>query len=671
LFLFVALFMEGRQFLAELKHRGVYSAAAYYSAGAWALLQVADITFPLLGWSDGLMMIILLVAAVGFPAVLILAWFFDLTSKGLVEAPDSVATLGRPNLSFTQVVELTLLVVLILLVGYLYIDRLTLSAGTNPIRVTDVTSTTAQRPSIAVMPFISMSSDNNVEYFGDGLAEEILNLLAKLNELNVAARTSSFFFKGKDVDIQQIADHLGVRYILEGSVRHENNRIRVTAQLIDAQNGFHLWSETYDRDLDDVFGLQDEISGQVVKQLQVILSPDSQELLARQGTANPRAYDAYLQARDILRRPVDLVDLDKAVDTFRLAIKLDPEFAGAYAGLCDSLLARHDIRVAGQDFEDAEKACHRALTRDAKALPVYIALGNLYRNSGQYSLAEREFKQALVLNEHAVDAKLGLARTYASDSQGALAEEMMLEAIETQPNYWRGYLVMGNHLYYSGRIAESIAYYEQIVTLMPGSGAAANNLGASYYMMGRFEEALAIWQGQLVSAPSAIVYSNIGSSLFFLERFDEAVEMYDFAVQLTPEDFEIWGNLGDAYRQGGNEEASLAMYQRALSLAEEQLERNSTSGLVLARKAYYLALLGRELEARQYLSRAIDAAPLDIQVTYFNATTYCVLGELELAMDNVEQALELGYPWFILQADAGLKSLRNMPRYEALNNREE
>jgi tetratricopeptide (TPR) repeat protein len=142
-------------------------------------------------------------------------------------------------------------------------------------------------------------------------------------------------------------------------------------------------------------------------------------------------------------------------------------------------------------------------------------------------------------------------------------------------------------------------------------------------------------------------------------------------VQLTPEDFETWGNLGDAYRQGGNEEASLAMYQRALSLAEEQLERNSTSGLVLARKAYYLALLGRELEARQYLSRAIDAAPLDIQVTYFNATTYCVLGELELAMDNVEQALELGYPWFILQADAGLKSLRNMPRYEALNNREE
>jgi TolB-like protein/Tfp pilus assembly protein PilF len=661
--------MSGRQFLAELKRRGVYSAAAYYSAGAWVLMQVADITFPLLGWSDGFLTVILFVAAMGFPAVLLVSWFFDLTSKGFVEAPDSVVTLGRPNLSFTHAVELTLLLVLILLVGYLYAERLRFSTATESMQVTDVTSTTTQRPSIAVMPFVSMSSDNNVEYFGDGLAEEILNLLAKLNELNVAARTSSFFFKGKDVDIQQIADRLGVRHVLEGSVRHENNKIRVTAQLIDAQDGFHLWSETYDRDLDDVFNLQDEIAGQVVEQLQVLLSPDSQELLGKQGAANSRAYDAYLQGRDILRGPTDLADLDKAVITFRLAIKLDPEFADAYAGLCDSLLARYNVRLAGQDFKDAETACHSALTKDAKALSVYIALGNLYRESGQYALAEREFKQALALNEHAVDAKLGLAQTYAGNGRDELAQEMILEAIESQPNYWRGYRTMGNHLYSSGRVDEAIAYYEQIEILMPGSGSAANNLAASYYMLGRFEEALAIWAGQLESAPSAIVYNNIGTSLFFLERFDEAVEMYKLAAQLTPENFELWGNIGDAYRQGGNEEASLAMYQRALNLADEHLQRNSAAGYTLASKAYYLALSGREPESRQYLSRAVDAAPGDIEVAYVNATTYCVLGELELAMDNVEQAVELGYPWFIVQADAGLKSLRKMPQYEALSRR--
>jgi TolB-like protein/Tfp pilus assembly protein PilF len=670
LYLFVALFMDGRQFLAELKQRGVYGAAALYSAGAWALLQVADIIFPLLGWSDGLMTLILLVAAAGFPIVLVLAWFFDLTSKGLVETPDSVVALVRPNLSFTQLIELTLILVLTLLVGYLYIGRLTDGADTEAAGFTEIASATTQRPTIAVMPFISMSSSTDVEYFGDGLAEEILNLLAKLNELNVAARTSSFFFKDKDVDIQQIADHLGVRHVLEGSVRHENSKIRVTAQLIDARNGFHLWSETYDRHLDDVFGLQDEIAAQVVKQLQVILSPASQEMLKRQGTANSRAYDAYLKARDILRRPVDLADLDRAVDIFRMAIELDPQYASAYAGLCDSLLARYAILKAGGDFESAEKACHRALTQDAKALPVYIALGNLYRNSGQYALAEREFKQALAMNEHAVDAKLGLARTLDSDNRSELAEEMILDAIEAQPNYWRGYLVMGNLLYNAGRIEEAIAYYEQIVALMPGSGAAANNLGASYYMLGRFEEALTIWRQQLDTEPSAIVYTNLGSSLYFLERFEEAVEMYDLAVQLTPEDYEIWGNLGDAYRQGGNPEASLAMYRRALSLADEHLERNSADNFVLALKAYFLALLGRETQAREYLSQALAAAPEDVHVRYVGATTYCVLGQLELAMDNVEQAQALGYPLFIIQADAGLKNLRKLPRFEALSYRE-
>jgi tetratricopeptide (TPR) repeat protein len=228
---------------------------------------------------------------------------------------------------------------------------------------------------------------------------------------------------------------------------------------------------------------------------------------------------------------------------------------------------------------------------------------------------------------------------------------------------------MGNLLYSSGRVDEAIAYYEQIEILMPGSGSAANNLAAGYYMLGRFEEALAIWSEQLESAPSAIVYNNIGTSLYFLERFDEAVEMYKLSAQLTPESFEVWGNIGDAYRQGGDEEASLAMYQRALSLADEHLQRNSAASHVLASKAYYLALLGRESESRQHMSRAVDAAPGDIEVTYLNATTYCVLGELELAMDNVELALEMGYPWFILQADAGLKSLREMPRFVALSRR--
>lgn len=323
--------MHARQFIAELKTRKVDRVAVFYSAGAWALLQVADLLFPIMGLPDTGVTIVLAVAALGFPIALCLAWWFDITDQGVVEAPVVDISGERLTLSPLHAIELLLILALMALVAFLYFDRLGPTSADETATSRKVSAGAAhRRPSIAVMPFVNMSSSSEGGYFGDGLAEEILNLLAKLKELDVAARTSSFYFKGKDTDVKSIGEKLGVGHVLEGSVRLQANKIRVTAQLIDGSNGFHMWSETYDRDLDNIFELQDDIASKVTDQLHLILSPQSRDLLNRDLDIDPLAYDYYLRGRDYLRQPFDESVLQSALEWFTKSVQVSPQFANGY-----------------------------------------------------------------------------------------------------------------------------------------------------------------------------------------------------------------------------------------------------------------------------------------------------------------------------------------------------
>ena len=568
-----------------------------------------------------------------------------------------------------RLAEFSLIITLIMLVGFLYLERLGSQGRQSAAaeRHSRGGSEMRQRASIAVLPFTNMSGAENIEYFGDGLAEEILNLLAKLNEMNVTARTSSFYFKNKEVDIQQIGQHLGVEHVLEGSIRKQGERIRVTAQLIDVKSGFHLWSETYDRNFDNVFSIQDDVAKQVVDNLQLILSKASLQALERRSTLDPVAYDYYLQGRDYLRRPAGPALLDRAIGLFDKAVALDPAYAEAHAGLCDSYLSHYSRSRDVIHFEKAENACQRALSLDEQAIVVYIALGNLYRHSGLYGLAEQEFNTALTLNPRAVDAYGGLAETQLLDNKPELAEKNFRKAIELQPNYWRGYMSMGGFLFETGRIEEAIPYFQRNTELMPDNELAFNNLGAAFYLTGQFEQATTAWQQSLELTPTVVVYSNLGSSLYFLGRFDEAAEMYQKAVELAPEDYESWGNLGDAYRfSRGLHELATPMYQNAIKLASELLKINASDAETMSLVAHYYANIGEREQALQYMARATALAPQNWTVNYNTATALVALGELEQAMTVLEKALDLGYTPHLVQVDASLEELKKLPEFQEI-----
>ena len=669
--------MKLKTILAQLQQRRVTRVAAIYAAAAWALLQAADVIFPIVGLSENAITMVLFLALAGFPLSLVSSWVFDVGLKQTSDAEIS-RRIERTRLTPMRVATILASLFLFVLVGYLYLERLSenqeslLSEDAAPVSSVEVTPVRPHpiehggRPGIAVMPFLNFSDVPDMEHFGDGLAEEILNLLAKIDEINVAARTSSFYFKDKEFDIPTIAQHLGVRYVLEGSVRHSGEKIRVTAQLIDASTGFHLWSETYDRDPSNIFSVQDDIGREVVSSLQLLLSSESRKLLERDLNIDPDAYDFYLRGRDYLRRPGDTMALQSAKNMFRKAVEMSPDYAEAHAGLCDTLLKQYAVEFEKSRFSAAEQACQRALELEGTSSAVHVALGNLYRQSGQYTLAEREFNRALSIKSTAVDAYIGLAEAYLAQEKNVLAEQTLVHAIKLEPNNWAASMAMARHLTNSGRLEEAIRYYERIDKLLPESNAAANYLGSNYFRMGRLEDAAEAWERALGGEPDSELYANLGTSYFFLGRFDEAVSYYKKTLDLAPGFFESWGNLADAYRHSPTDsELAPAAYRRAIELAQQHIEVNPSDAVAVAAMAHYQACLGQRSQSLDNINLARELAQSDMFVYYFTATALCALNADDEALSAVQHALSLGYPMHMVEADAGFSCLKKLPGYQA------
>ncbi|MGB5211803.1 MAG: adenylyl cyclase, partial [Gammaproteobacteria bacterium] len=335
-------------FFEELKRRNVVKVAVLYIVATWLLLQVADVGVSLLGLPDSIGKVIFLILALGFPLALIFSWVYEMTPEGLkkekeIDRSQSVTPdTGRK-------INALIIVMLALAIGAVVVDRLipeTTPVAETPV-IDDAVETEAIDPaklaamkfapaperSIAVLPFVNMSADEENEFFADGLSEELLNVLARIKDFKVAGRTSSFAFKGKNEDFKMIGEALNVKNILEGSVRRSGDTIRVTAQLIEVSNGYHLWSDTYDRKMDNIFEIQDEIATQVVAALkQELLGASDQAAIAKKSTENLEAYQHYLKGlHHVAYRSREQLEL--ALAEFKDAARVDPDYALAHTGV--------------------------------------------------------------------------------------------------------------------------------------------------------------------------------------------------------------------------------------------------------------------------------------------------------------------------------------------------
>src|SRR4029450_6043753 len=334
--------MNPKSFFGELKRRNVYKVAVAYAVAGWALAQGIAQVFPVFDIPNWAVRLIVLAIVIGFPIALVIAWAFELTPEGLKRTEDvDLATQTRAK---SHAWIYVVIVGVLLSVGLFMLGRY-------GFREKNLLSNELPAKSIAVLPFVNMSSDKEQDYFSDGLSEELLNQLAQIPQLRVIARTSSFSFKGKEVDVATIAKALNVANVLEGSVRKSANTLRITAQLVRTSDSSNIWSQTYERQMTDVFKVQDEIAGDVVAALKVKLLP-TQQLPNTQRTGNPEAYEHYLLGMDISRQ--DRLEASQlAAVEFKKAITLDPGYANAYAML--SIAQARAADVAPSQAQRAEE----------------------------------------------------------------------------------------------------------------------------------------------------------------------------------------------------------------------------------------------------------------------------------------------------------------------------
>jgi TolB-like protein/tetratricopeptide (TPR) repeat protein len=639
----------------ELRNRSVFRALVAYGVVAWMLLQVADVTFDRLPIPENSMTVLIVLVAIGFPAVVVLAWAYELTARGIVRHEESGTR--APRLAFLPFVAVV--VVVALGSGFL-LYYLSQNFWESP------------RRSIAVLPFVNTSGEAETEYFSEGLTEEIQSLIVRLNEFRVVAMSTSRQFKDSVMDVVTIANRLNAESVLMGSVRRYQNKVTVTARLIDGSDGRELWSEKYDRELSDIYAIQEDIARHVARSLHVVLPVAADRRLKNLGTSNVEAYDAYLRAIDFLRKPPDETSLLMAEGLLREALAIDPDYANAHAAMCRKHLSAYRLSADAQRFGRAEKACQSALEHGEDSVDVRLVLGWLYLASGKNADALRASEEARDTNTHLAEAYVGLARAQQALDQVGEAEANLRLAIATDASYWRAFNEMGHFMFFQGRYEEAAEFYQMFVDRVDDDAQALNNLGAAHYLSGDFKKAAEAWDQSIEIKPTRSAYSNTGTMYFYLGDFDRAIERYVNAANLAPNDYRMWGNLGDAYHfQGDQAQVAEVAYKRAIELGESLLEVNDADVQVISDVALYYSRIGDTSMAHELNARATSQGPGIMYVHYNSALIHVQSGELDKALAALERAVELNYERELLQKDPALESLRDNERFRQLvsNNR--
>jgi len=511
------------RFLSELKHRRVLRTAAGYALLAAAVVEFTDIVTPALGLPEGLLRAIITIMLAGFPVILVLSWFYDLESGRVVRGTASPGPSVTGGTNFVSIFLIGLLGIAVAYLSYrLYWE------SQDPVDF-------ARGKSIAVLPFSSISAagDRETAYFSDGVAEEILNALSKVDGLRVAARTSSFSFR--DSNAREVGEALDVSVMLEGTVRRSGDKLRVSVSLVDTVDGFQLWSDVYDHELQDVFVIQEQIARAIVKALEIELLGDAKAVLISPGTDSTEAYDKYLAGRNKLQARTPAAARE-AIALFEEALVLDAEYAQAYAGLADSWITLRE--VGNLTLLDATQRSHAAITK------------------------------ALILNNALPEAQASLGLCILGGGQSSVAARQFEKAIELDPDYSNGYLLRANLLRDRGYLAEATRVYTQALALDPLNSAIIENQALLMANQGQFEEAIAQLHELDQRDPDRLTGALAAYRVWRLSgNNDKALEFAKRAVVLTPESPVALAALVDSNVRLGNFAAARAAFDHMSELA--------------------------------------------------------------------------------------------------------
>jgi TolB-like protein/Flp pilus assembly protein TadD/DNA-binding winged helix-turn-helix (wHTH) protein len=590
----------------------------------------------------------------------------DVTNATL---PTPIPT-GRPRFGATRPIAAigTGLVVIVLAISASVLTRYFSATHEQRVATQSARSVLVQQPkTIAVLPLVDLSPSGGNDYIGDGLAQELSSRLSRIPGLRVASQTSAFAYKGSHADVRAIARALGVRHVLEGSVRREGDHVRVTAELIDATSGYHVWSQSYDRNWQDLLVIQDDLSRSIISTLQVVLSSDIAQRVGQPPTAQIAAFDLYLSGIAKLREAASPSQLDTAEQMFHDALAIDPDFAPAYAGLCERYTTGYESTRDATLATKAEASCKRALEIDGSLREVEMGLAHLYLVTGRAGQATAILHTVIRKDPTDADAYIGLADAYEGEHHTAEAEIAYNRAVEAEPTYAAAQTALGSFLFQHGRAAAAVPHYRRVAEFAPASATAFNNLGAALMMSGDFQGAATAFDQSLKLAPTRSAYSNSASVYYFLGRFGDAVRLYRRGTELAPEDHRVWGNLADALWQTQASRSEAAQeYRHAATLAERRVSVNPKDATTWMQLAYYYARLGEPSHTAPCRARALALAADDVFVQYYAALISLEEHNVNVALDALHRAIDLGYPIEMVRAAPEFSNLLQDERFQHL-----
>ena len=654
-------------FLSELKRRGVIETGLAYLVFGWLLIQVADVTFDQLLLPRWLGTFVTILVISGFPIALVLAWFIDIVEgRAVLDRGQPLKLRNVVSRTYTAVLG-ALALAAIAVFAFDWLVGLPGDAETTAIGTSDeiALETPVDPLGIAILPFLNIDGSEETAIFAVGLAEDLIGRLTKVPSLKVSSRSDSFSMPPNAGSVE-VRKRLRVSYYLEGSVRVLDERLRVVIQLIDSSNGFQLLSRTFDGNRRDFFEIQDQITGLTVSSLRVALPPETRAVPdSLTENENLDAYVLYRRGMDALHRPVTAESIEEALDWFGRSLAVDPEYAAAHAGKCIAYVTGFGVAVNPEFVRLAEHSCASAIGRNPNLDVVHVALGDLYRSTGRLPSAEDAYQRALAINGNNVEALTGLAAVYHQHRRPDLAEEKYRQAIGLQPGNWRTYDDLGTFLFELGRYAEAAENYRRVISVDPENVQGYGKLGAALMLSGDIAGAEPAFKRSLEIQPQRDSYSNLGMMYYYLGRLDEAVVVLEKATEMAPNDHLAWSNLGDVL-SFTDETRAQASFRRAERLAESRLAVNPNDADTMIELAWIKAMLGEEEGAAALMAPARRLKPGDPYIRFISGLVEVKSGDTSRGYEDLEAALEMGFPLEMMSVEPHLRALRDEPRFIAM-----
>ncbi len=526
-----------------------------------------------------------------------------------------------------------------------------------------------QQKIMAVLPIDTVGQDPSTSALGLGLTETVAAKLQQASSTDAVQVISPQDLRDQGAKTAEDARRqFGTDFVLESNLQRSGQTIRINCYLVDSKTHRQLDAKTIEAEATDPFGLQDRVVSAVLDMLPAHIKPEDRRKLYVNHDTQPAAYEAYIRGRGYLQAYEKPENIENAVSEFSQAIKIDPNYALAYAGLGDAYWTAFRRLDKGNEFvAKASTNCEKSLSLNPDLVEGHVCLGNVLNGTGQYEKAVGQFKRAVESNGQSDEALRGLADAYTNLGNFAAAESTYKQAISLRPNYWGVYSWLGLFYYGQARYSDAAAMFLKVTQLAPDNYQGYLVLGGAYGAEGRYQDAVDAIKRSIDLRPNADAYNNLGYAYILMHRYPEAIAAQEEAVRLNDSHWEIWGNLGDAlyWSRQRRSEAS-EKYHKAISIAVSKLQVNPRDATILAYLADYSAMVDDRRAAFDYLQRALELEPTNGEVLFRAAIVYNRFNQTEQALTYLKKAADVGYSPAIIRDSPDFEALQQDPQFKAI-----